>query len=145
MGTHSSGPAIIFDSNYHLSDWLQNNITAVGYVPEGYSFDSLPFLLKVLSVRTALSIQAHPDKILAKTLHITQPQHYKDSNHKPEMSIALTPFESMCGFRPISEIRNHLRLYPEVNSILGNDGIFFISLYFNLYFFLIYVFILHFL
>mmetsp|Transcript_2467 Transcript_2467/g.2427 ORF Transcript_2467/g.2427 Transcript_2467/m.2427 type:complete len:447 (+) Transcript_2467:46-1386(+) len=121
MGTHTSGPAIIDGTNTYLSNWLSLNSSAVGYIPDGYSSDSLPFLLKVLSVRTALSIQAHPDKTLAKTLHITQPEHYKDSNHKPEMSIALTPFESMCGFRPISEIRNHLTLYPELKSIIGNN------------------------
>ena len=38
------------------------------------------------------------------------------------MSIALTPFEAMCGFRPISEIRTHLLDYPELASILGADG-----------------------
>ena len=57
MGTHSSGPALIDGTNYHLSDWLQQNPSAVGYVPGGYSSDSLPFLLKILSVGTALSIQ----------------------------------------------------------------------------------------
>lgn len=41
-----------------LSDWLLRNINAIGSVPEGYAPSDLPFLLKVLSVRTALSIQA---------------------------------------------------------------------------------------
>lgn len=57
MGTHSSGPAMINGTDIPLSDWLHENQTAVGYVPSAYSSDSLPFLLKVLSVRTALSIQ----------------------------------------------------------------------------------------
>jgi len=52
----------------------------------------------VLSVAKALSIQAHPDKQLAQVLHKTQPQNYKDPNHKPEMALALTPFEAFCGF-----------------------------------------------
>jgi mannose-6-phosphate isomerase class I len=38
------------------------------------------------------------------------------------MSIALTPFEAMCGFRTIPEIRRHLSLYPELASILGTNG-----------------------
>jgi mannose-6-phosphate isomerase len=38
------------------------------------------------------------------------------------MSIALTPFEAMCGFRPIDEIRQHLLEYPELSSLLGSDG-----------------------
>ena len=52
----------------------------------------------MLSVAKALSIQAHPDKKLAQVLHKTQPQNYKDPNHKPEMALALTPFEAFCGF-----------------------------------------------
>lgn len=42
----------------------------------------LPFLFKVLSVETALSIQAHPDKTLAERLHANSPDVYKDPNHK---------------------------------------------------------------
>lgn len=53
---------------------------------------------QVLSVAKALSIQAHPDKELAKHLHTSYPQIYKDGNHKPEMALALTPFEALCGF-----------------------------------------------
>ena len=29
---------------------------------------------------------------------------YKDANHKPEMAIALTDFQALCGFRPVQEI-----------------------------------------
>lgn len=34
----------------------------------------LPFLFKVLSVGTALSIQSHPDKALAERLHAERPE-----------------------------------------------------------------------
>jgi mannose-6-phosphate isomerase class I len=53
----------------------------------------LPFLLKVLSIRTALSIQVHPDRDQAQVLHAAWPDVYKDANHKPELAVALTPFE----------------------------------------------------
>lgn len=53
-------------------------------------YNGLPFLLKVLSVQTALSIQAHPDKELARRLHSSRPDMYKDDNHKPEMALAVT-------------------------------------------------------
>jgi mannose-6-phosphate isomerase len=33
---------------------------------------------------------------------------YKDPNHKPELAIALTHFEALCGFRPIEEIKQFL-------------------------------------
>ena len=39
--------------------------------------DDLPFLFKVLSVRIALSIQAHPDKKLGKELFEKFPKIYK--------------------------------------------------------------------
>lgn len=55
-------------------------------------------LFQVLSVEKALSIQAHPDKDLAAILHKQQPDVYKDGNHKPEMALALTEFEALCGF-----------------------------------------------
>lgn len=53
----------------------------------------LPFLFKVLSVNSSLSIQAHPNKAHAEKLHAADPEHYPDPNHKPEMTIALTDFE----------------------------------------------------
>lgn len=49
-------------------------------------------------MQKALSIQAHPDKDLAAILHKEQPGMYKDGNHKPEMALALTDFEALCGF-----------------------------------------------
>ena len=104
MGTHVNGPSKLEDGT-PLLDWLQANPDAVGTLPEDYSPGDLPFLFKVLSIRTALSIQAHPNKHRAPVLHATKPDIYKDPNHKPEMAIALTPFEAMCGFRPISEIK----------------------------------------
>jgi mannose-6-phosphate isomerase class I len=57
MGTHPSGPALIDGTDVPLSAWLHEHPAAVGYVPSGYTAESLPFLLKVLSIRTALSIQ----------------------------------------------------------------------------------------
>lgn len=78
----------------------------------------LPFLFKVLSIGKALSIQAHPDKKLAKKLHFEKPKMYKDDNHKPEMAIALTGFKGFCGFRPIAEIVQFLNTVPEFKTIV---------------------------
>ena len=61
--------------------------------------DGLAFLFKVLSVRTALSIQAHPDRPTAERLHAEQPSIYKDPNPKPEVAVALTDdFAALYGF-----------------------------------------------
>jgi mannose-6-phosphate isomerase class I len=54
------------------------------------------------SVEKALSIQAHPNKAHAEELHGASPHIYKDPNHKPEIAVALTHFEALCGFRPLA-------------------------------------------
>ena len=123
MGTHPSGPSLVSPGGQLLSDWLKENPGSVGRVPSGYGSDDLPFLLKVLSIKTALSIQAHPDKKLAEELHSNFPTVYKDANHKPEMAIALTKFEGMNGFRPLAEIHNHCQLFPELATILGAETV----------------------
>ncbi|XP_016316627.1 mannose-6-phosphate isomerase-like [Sinocyclocheilus anshuiensis] len=82
----------------------------------------LPFLFKVLSVNTALSIQAHPNRELAARLHAQFPEHYPDNNHKPEMAIALTRFEGLCGFRPMDEILGFLKNVPEFRALVGNEA-----------------------
>lgn len=81
----------------------------------------LPFLSKVLSVDTALSIQAHPDKKLAEVLHRTKPDMYKDDNHKPEMAYALTPFVAMCGFRRADVIVQHLHDCVYLRQLIGEE------------------------
>nr|WP_203803383.1 mannose-6-phosphate isomerase, class I [Actinoplanes tereljensis] len=65
----------------------------------------LPFLLKVLAADAPLSLQAHPSLDYAREAWARQeadpslPKNYTDANHKPEMLVALTPFEALCGFR----------------------------------------------
>jgi mannose-6-phosphate isomerase len=38
------------------------------------------------------------------------------------MAIALTPFEAICGFRPIHEIRANISNYPELRAMIGEEG-----------------------
>lgn len=45
----------------------------------------------------------------AEELHKAFPDMYKDPNHKPELAIALTPFEALCGFRLLTEIQDLLK------------------------------------
>ncbi|MEE6528633.1 hypothetical protein FKM82_031210, partial [Ascaphus truei] len=62
-----------------------------------------------------------PPQARAQRLHAQFPQHYPDANHKPEMAIALTPFQGMCGFRPVSEILGYLQDVPEFRSLIGQE------------------------
>jgi mannose-6-phosphate isomerase len=122
MGTHPSGPAILSEDGTLLSSLLLENPSLCGQVPQDYLPSELAFLFKVLSVRTALSIQAHPDRQLAQHLHQLYPEIYKDANHKPEMVIALTSFECLCGFRHVRDICEMLQAYPELNRFLSESG-----------------------
>merc|ERR1712226_1469929 len=74
------------------------------------------------SIQKALSIQAHPDRVLAERLHRERPDIYKDANHKPEISIALGDFEAMCGFREVSEIIEFVNVVPEFRAIIGDSA-----------------------
>ena len=75
----------------------------------------LPFLLTVLAAESPLSLQVHPTLQQAKEGFAREDaagvdraaaeRNYKDDNHKPEMILALTPFEALCGFRPAAEAR----------------------------------------
>ncbi|KAF5194996.1 Mannose-6-phosphate isomerase, partial [Thalictrum thalictroides] len=104
MGTHESGPSFVVESGktdaeyITLNTWISENPSVLGEKVVKVWGNNLPFLFKVLSVAKALSIQAHPDKELARALHTSHPNLYKDDNHKPEMALALTKFEALCGF-----------------------------------------------
>jgi len=107
MGTHPKGESYLLDNN---------QLSLKSYL----NYD-LPFLFKVLSVETALSIQAHPNKEHAKILHQLNSKEYPDDNHKPEMAIALTKFECLCAFRPYKEINEFLQKYEQLQILCGKE------------------------
>ncbi|EDO37939.1 predicted protein [Nematostella vectensis] len=122
MGTHPNGPSTICGNDgTSLSEWIYRHNGCLGNkVTEMFS-GKLPFLFKVLSVNKSLSIQAHPNKHHAEQLHAARPDIYKDPNHKPEMAIAITDYEGLCGFRPVSEIKEFLQSVPELASVIGEQ------------------------
>uniref|UniRef100_A0A2K5DS29 Mannose-6-phosphate isomerase n=1 Tax=Aotus nancymaae TaxID=37293 RepID=A0A2K5DS29_AOTNA len=117
MGTHPRGDAKILDnriSQKTLGQWIAENQDSLGSKVKDTFNGNLPLLFKVLSVETALSIQAHPNKELAEKLHLQAPQHYPDANHKPEMGL--------CGFRPVEEIVTFLKKVPEFQVLIRDDA-----------------------
>ncbi|HEX2868993.1 MAG TPA: mannose-6-phosphate isomerase, class I [Ignavibacteriales bacterium] len=83
----------------------------------------LPFLLKVLSAREALSIQAHPNKIKAEILHGKDPKNYPDDNHKPEIAIALDSLKALVGFKPLDKFLNAIESYSGLKEFAGSKFI----------------------
>lgn len=123
MGTHPKAPSQIKGLSKNLRQAIIEHPEYLGQkVIDKFGDGELPYLFKVLSIRKALSIQAHPDKTLAKQLHARDPKNYPDDNHKPEMAIALTDFEGFCGFRPLEEIASFLTHVPEFKQLAGSAG-----------------------
>ncbi|MEP7180275.1 MAG: mannose-6-phosphate isomerase, class I [Pseudonocardiales bacterium] len=99
----------------------------------------LPFLLKVLAVQTALSMQVHPTieqaqagfaaEDAAGVARDAPERNYRDTNHKPELVCALTPFEALCGLRPAADTLRLLddwgvaELTPVREALAGPDGL----------------------
>lgn len=70
----------------------------------------LPYLLKVLAPDAPLSLQAHPDAEQARAGYAAESadpelthRNYVDPYHKPELLVAVSPFQALCGFRDPAE------------------------------------------
>ena len=69
----------------------------------------MAFLLKLLSVGKAISIQAHPNQKLSEKLHAARPDVYRDHTHKPEIGVALSDDVASCfGFLNAEGIKMNL-------------------------------------
>lgn len=116
LGAHTSAPAIIEvdDKSVALTEFLQQNPTALGDRSREIFGEELPYLLKILDVAKPLSIQLHPTKQQAEIgfakenaagIDLKDPKRtYKDNNHKPEMMIALSDFWLLHGFKKKEKI-----------------------------------------
>jgi mannose-6-phosphate isomerase len=121
MGTHPSNPSKDVLTKRTLLDLVQDNQALLSQDISSRFGNKLPFLFKVLSIGKALSIQAHPNKKLAEQLHARDSKNYPDDNHKPEMTIAITPFDGLCGFRPLAEISHFLTTVPSLRKLVGEE------------------------
>ncbi len=114
FGTHDGGQSKLLSSGKNLSE-------AIG--------SKLSFLVKFLAADSPLSIQVHPNALQAKAgcakenaagIDLTDPKrNYKDDSHKPEILIALSAFEALCGFRPRAEILEIFLAFSESEARFG--------------------------
>ncbi|KAJ6120747.1 Mannose-6-phosphate isomerase [Penicillium sp. IBT 18751x] len=106
MGTHPSLPSKDVETQRTLLDLVQDNQALMSTeITERYG-GRLPFLFKVLSIRKALSIQAHPNKKLAEQLHARDPRNYP----------------GLCGFRPLAEITHFLQALEPLRKLIGSQA-----------------------
>lgn len=123
VGTHPSCPTRIATTGETLDEYLKRDSNESRFFSPAHTSSNfsgtVPFLLKILSIQTALSIQAHPCKSLAEKLHQKDPKNYKDPNHKPELICALNPMEALCSFRSIAEVVKFVKAIPELGNVLN--------------------------
>lgn len=119
MGDHPQAPSdVCVDGGWiSLREWIARDPKAVVGAGGDGSPGDLPFLFKVLAAGQPLSIQTHPDAAQARAgfareeaLGIPRDaphRNYRDTNPKPEILYALTPFHVLRGFRSTSAILGH--------------------------------------
>ncbi|WP_375499807.1 mannose-6-phosphate isomerase, class I [uncultured Jatrophihabitans sp.] len=116
FGAHPDDPSTAPDHGATLDEIIAADpLQALGSSVVERFGERLPFLLKVLAADKALSIQVHPTREQAHAGFAAEDaagvprddpnRNYRDPNHKPELICALTPFEALCGFRPVVETR----------------------------------------
>ncbi len=115
FGAHPADPAFV-----EQTGGARSLLDLIGSDPQGQLGaavcsrfdDALPFLVKVLAADEPLSLQAHPSSAQAVEgferenragVAVSSPvRNYRDRSHKPELIVALEPFEALAGFRPVS-------------------------------------------
>ena len=119
MGAHPSAPSRVVRLGDDVGlDWLAADEPGLLGARVADRFGRLPFLLKVLAADRSLSIQCHPDPAAARRGYEREERlgvpigarerSYRDASHKPELLVALGPFEALVGFRQPDDIRERL-------------------------------------
>ncbi len=105
LGTHPNGPTTLDDGS-----------------PLATLTGELPYLLKVLSAAEPLSLQAHPTTEQAADGF--ERGVFGDPHAKPELLVALTEFEALCGVRPERATIDLLRSIgaTQLADIVSSDG-----------------------
>ncbi len=119
MGAHPKAPSLLV-SGESLADYIAKNTElTLGGAQAKQGKTTLPFLFKILAAEHPLSIQCHPNLAQARSgfaaeeaagIPLDAPnRNYRDTNHKPELIVALEEFWVLKGFRAPSEVRSLLR------------------------------------
>jgi mannose-6-phosphate isomerase len=134
LGAHPDSPSIATmpdGSTVPLDELIATDPVAALGAEAAAAFDGkLPFLAKILAAAEPLSLQVHPTLEQAREAFAAEEasgvprdaghRNYKDNNHKPEMIVALTDFQALCGFRPAAESR---RLFEQLIDLLGSGKV----------------------
>ncbi|WP_369253450.1 mannose-6-phosphate isomerase, class I [Geodermatophilus amargosae] len=113
MGGHPDQPSVLSTGTPLDKAIAESPAELLGPEVAGTFGARLPFLMKVLAAEAPLSLQAHPTMAQARAGFAAEEaagvprddptRTFKDPWHKPELLLALTTFEALCGFRPVEE------------------------------------------
>lgn len=116
LGAHPKAPARTAEGD--LQRYIAAEPTVLGTESRARFGDRLPYLFKLLSATRALSIQAHPSRTQAEAGYAREEaaglapddplRNYRDDWPKPELIVALSRFEGLCGFADPLETRDRL-------------------------------------
>jgi mannose-6-phosphate isomerase len=120
IGAHAGDPSRLSDGRRLDDEIRERPVPVLGEdVVDGFG-GRLPFLMKVIAIDQVLSLQVHPSADRARIGHAREEsagipvdaphRSYRDPWHKPEMVLALTPFETLVGFRDVRRSAALLRL-----------------------------------
>ena len=121
FGTHRGGPSMVRTDD--------------GLVPLSQHAGELSFLVKVIAAARPLSLQTHPNDARAAAgyraeeaagVPLDAPRRlYRDESAKPELLVALTRFEAICGFRDEDRSLAECRAngWVELGDRLERDGL----------------------
>ena len=115
LGAHPGSPAVVVGGEADGQTLVE--------VVDGH----LPFLMKVLAAKSALSLQAHPTmeqaaegfaREEAAAVPLDAPhRNYKDAFHKPEILYALSDeFHALCGFRSAATVHETIGQLIQVDA-----------------------------
>ena len=116
MGAHPKSPSRILDTNQGLDELIAlNPDEALGEHAEDFNGE-LPYIMKILAIRSPLSLQVHPNEEQASAgfkdeAHLEkETKSYFSPRGKEEIVCAITDTDIKFGFRPMKEINNILAL-----------------------------------
>jgi mannose-6-phosphate isomerase len=109
LGAHPDSPSLLPDGTRLDAAIAADPASLVGPGVQASFGPRLPYLLKVLSAVAPLSLQVHPNSEQAaagfadeqdrQVPQDAEVRRYRDPFHKPEMVVALEPFDALCGLR----------------------------------------------
>jgi mannose-6-phosphate isomerase len=130
LGAHALSPSVV--DGEPLDAVVRERPEILGEASREAFGDQLPYLLKILSARHALSLQVHPSRDQAGEgyarenaagIALEAPERtYRDDWPKPEVLIALDEFHTLSGFRDpkrTAALFEGLGVAEELSSVIG--------------------------